>query len=266
MNRRMAFASVALLIASTIECGCTVIVNQKADSTDGNDRVVVNSGNKYIIPDKNIITRSGECKGLLEIEASTAIKVLYIESEGDNYVIAAPSNVMPYVRCEYDDGKLEMGFRNSPGFKNSPNVTVTVYAPKLEKVELHGASSLESARITNPGGKMEFDLSGASSVSLENIELSTLDLDLSGASSIVVKALKASVLKAELSGASGANLSGTAAYADFDVSGASSLSAKNLKVDKGNAECSGASNAEVNIKTPLNFESSGMSKISNAAK
>lgn len=266
MNTRWAFASAAIVIASSIGCGCSAKVNHHDDSTDINSRIIVNPGSNNITPDKNIITKTGKCRGIDEIEASTAIKVLYIESNNEEYIVAAPSNVMPYVECEFKGGDLEIGFKNSPGFKGNPNVTLTVYAPSLKKVELNGASSFQSTRITNPNGNMELELSGASSLSLENIVLNKLDLDLNGASSAAVTALKVSVLEAELSGASSADLKGTADYANFDVNGASSLSAKKLTVDKGNVECSGASNAAVNIKSTMQYESSGMSKLSNSAK
>ena len=90
-----------------------------------------------------------------------------------------------------------------------------------------------------------------------------MDIECSGASNVTISNLNCTKVEAEASGASKVVLKGDTREAEFDASGASNINAENLKASTGEIEASGASKVVANILNLTKRETSGMSTIRN---
>jgi len=103
--------------------------------------------------------------------------------------------------------------------------------------------------------------SGISKISSSGtIETNNLKIKAMGASKVDL-ALSAQSLISDISGASKLTLKGLATSHDLKMSGAASLNAKELEVEKMDISGSGASKANVNVKSELNGDLSGISSV-----
>lgn len=107
----------------------------------------------------------------------------------------------------------------------------------------------------------EFDISGASSVTLQNeLVESGCSIELSGAS-FFQGDIYVNQLHVDVSGASLIDLEGKATDCFFDVSGASSVKDYGLSIDFLNIDLSGASNGFLTVQKELDVEASGASYL-----
>jgi hypothetical protein len=90
------------------------------------------------------------------------------------------------------------------------------------------------------------------------------DLQVSGAASISVQDLKNARLNVDASGASKVKVSGESTALNVDASGASNIDAASLASETAVVDASGASRAEVNVSRELKADASGASKVTYA--
>ena len=148
------------------------------------------------------ITAGKDFKVTLEAEADILPKVITVVKKG-----------ILYVKWEKDFWK------NMRGNRRNTKVRVTISLPKLDDVDISGASTGSVAGVDT--NKMNIDVSGASTLSITG-NARDLNVDLSGASSMRALDLKSESAKVDLSGASSAKLS-VSGKLDVDASGASSV-------------------------------------------
>lgn len=153
--------------------------------------------------------KSVKVGGAIVVEI-TAQKDYSLEVEGDD-------NILPLITTEFDGDTLKI--RSEKGYSTSTPIKVKISAPNIE----------------------DLDLSGASKVSIVNLDNESLNVDTNGASKISCEG-KTKNLTVDMSGAS-----------NFD---SEKLSAENVSVDS-----SGASKASVSVKDSLKAELSGASKV-----
>jgi hypothetical protein len=104
------------------------------------------------------------------------------------------------------------------------------------------------------------DVSGASSLNIDDIEVGNAEFDISGASK-VTGSLKASDAKFVVSGASRVDLKGSANNFTLTASGASILSLLEFTVSTANVKLDGASEATIDVKEKLDTVLSGASRL-----
>lgn len=150
-----------------------------------------------------------EVGGVFQVEI-TAQKDFAVEIEADD-------NLLQYIKTEVSGGRLEIS--TDKRIKTSNPIRVRISAPNIERL----------------------DASGASRVSLTNINNAELTVDTSGASKI--------------------NIAGETSNLIVDVSGASQIDAEGLKTVNANVEASGASHVNLNVSGELRSDASGASRI-----
>lgn len=121
--------------------------------------------------------------------------------------------------------------------------------PALRGLSLSGASK---GTITGFKSEEDFSLivSGASSLSMDDIETGNAQFEISGASKVTGK-LNASDIVFEVSGASGVRLDGSANNISADASGASTLNLANFPLNNAHLKLDGASEASINLSGRL---------------
>jgi hypothetical protein len=124
------------------------------------------------------------------------------------------------ILTEVTDGTLKVSSR---GIKNNTPLNVYITVPSLERIELHGAASLETEG-TLAGETLALSVSGAAEAEL-TVDVATLSTEASGASDL--------------------ELAGKATNHSIEASGAATVEAKKLQARYTDARSSGAASVSV---------------------
>ena len=182
-----------------------------------------------------------DINGFSGIEVSSSIKIDV--RQGDTYRVELLTNNpenLEDIRIEKIGNTLDISLEDRFKIFNDLDVTVKITMPKLENLELSGATAGKVVHFQNQD-RLNVDISGASSLQLD-ADAKNINLDLSGASSV--------------------ELIGRIDKLSVDLSGASSLEADRAKIIDADVEASGASHAEFsNVAGRLRQEVSGASEV-----
>lgn len=144
------------------------------------------------------------------------------------------------VEAKVSDGVLKIENRKKAKlFGNNKRVGITITMPKLESVDLSGATLTKITGFTN-SNDLKVEISGASKT-LINVNVKELKLDVSGASKV--------------------ELHGRANTLEADLSGACMLDAEQMQIQNANVEASGVSKANLGSIPNLQSSASGASRI-----
>lgn len=176
-----------------------------------------------------------------EVEVHGGFRVLV--RQGDTYHVEAAGRPedLDEVRLSLDGDRLvvrhrDRGFFSGFGAGNHP-ILVTVTLPRLQRLELSGASQSDVSGFRNE--RLRLQASGASFVRL-NVDVPNLDVNLSSASH--------------------ADMSGAATELTIDGSSASQVEALGLRAERTTLKLSGASQATVQATRSLTADLSGASR------
>jgi len=122
---------------------------------------------------------------------------------------------------------------------NFSNVKIIIVCTDLKYIKASGVSKIKS-KNTLKSSELKIKAMGASKIDLD-IDVQSLSTDISGAAKIVLK--------------------GKAIQHNSEISGASNMNAKELDVEKMDVKASGVAKANVNVKTELSGELSGVSSV-----
>ncbi|MDE6266885.1 MAG: DUF2807 domain-containing protein [Muribaculaceae bacterium] len=283
MKKIFILSILALAALSISAVGCKIYVN--GDNSDGSGQSVTVGSGKRIEASANQLSKTLDVENFNAVKVSGNIQVLYVESPTTEVEFTAPDNVMEYYKYKVKDGELKVWLDgkvsiNYPGDIQSPKLLIK--APSITGITLSGASGFVTKALRAPESEIEIDLSGASSLTVENVNCKKFDAEISGASSVKIADIKAGVVDLECNGASNASmvadveaievdcsgasnvkLSGKATSAIYECSGASQISASKLEAVNGKANASGMSSVKSNIRNITSQSASGMSKVSN---
>lgn len=248
------------------------------------DKAITN--NNGVEASENFVSKTLDVTTVDKIDVSHVIDVIYVQDETVSVEFVVPDNLIEMYRYSAKGGTLKVWKNNNDNvrFKKTNHPKLIIHSPGVKEVELSGASSFTARSMAMADGATEFDISGASSVAISDIQCGKLSIELSGASSMKVASTKVKniavdcsgasnltmavdcdILNADCSGASTTELAGSAKTVIYDCSGASKINAGELVAESGKIEVSGASKLNYNIRELLAKDVSGMSKASNKA-
>ncbi|MEO6587954.1 MAG: head GIN domain-containing protein, partial [Pyrinomonadaceae bacterium] len=165
----------------------------------------------------NIVTEKREVSEFRAVDVGGAFVVEITAQKDYSLEVEADDNILPLIKTEFDGETLKI--KTDVKISSSNPVKIRISAPDVENLQI----------------------SGASKVSIVNLDNELLNVDLSGASKI--------------------NCEGQTKNLMIDMSGASSLDGENLKAENVSIEASGASKATVFAKNELKADLSGASKV-----
>jgi len=207
----------------------------------------------------NIETREMDYTDFTAVEVGNAFEVDV--SHGNTYFVSitANDNLFEYMEIGKTGSTLYIKLKPLTGYINTTQ-KASIIMPDLNKLDLSGASrgDVQGFSVQHD---IDFELSGASSLDIDNLEAIDMTCDLSGASKMVGD-IKVSDINLDLSGASSVELNGTAKDASLDASGASHIDIAALPITSARISLSGASSATVNASGRLDGDISGASKLS----
>jgi len=207
----------------------------------------------------NVLTREMEYRDFNKLEVSHAFEAEISRADSFSVTISADDNIMEFLDVRQRGDTLQIGLK--PGYAYvSTTQRATVTMPELRSLELSGASrgKMNGFGSAQP---LSLDISGASSLELNDISAGDSEFNVSGASK-VSGSIQIQNTELEVSGASGVDLNGSAEDIIAEASGASTMELSDFGVNNAEVELSGASRATVNVSGQLDIDLSGASKLS----
>lgn len=204
------------------------------------DSVSINGGQK-IEPSSNIVKREYPMKAFDEIDINVIanVKIIQTADSSSRVVLKAPDNYLELFHFNVSDHELDVRFvRNNVNIE-ARHVDITIYTPKLKKLENEGVANIETDRWK--GSRLNVENSGVGSLYLSGLNIDQIEVDCSGVGSV--------------------ELSGTADEAELDCSGVGSIKAAGLKARRVSGEVSGVGGIQCHATEELKAEVSGVGSL-----
>ncbi|MHA3045345.1 GIN domain-containing protein [Riemerella anatipestifer] len=188
----------------------------------------------------------------LKVQSNIGVKLVKSNQEK----VEVTSNALDYLTVVSSNGVLTLKYKPNTSLKNAKTKAI-VYTKNINKMELSGASSVESQDTFSTS---DIRLSGASNVS-GNFNAKNINLSCSGASDFKGN-LNADNTAIKISGASNTSGTITVKSAKIEVSGASNINSKINAANVTTLEVSGASEVVLKgISNKIIARASSASKI-----
>lgn len=182
----------------------------------------------------------------IDVEMQTY--VVFEQSNELSVKVSIPNSMQKKVKVYYEEGCIKVKAKKNI-FSSSKDgyIMINIKAPRLQSVDLSGASQLNirgrlqqkeeieldvsgasSIRCDELAGssQLDIDLSGASNININRVACGNISINHSGASSMTLQKIEANNVAVDLSGASDLVLSGNMKALTSEVSGSSSLKLK----------------------------------------
>jgi len=192
----------------------------------------------WVLPG-NERTETLDFTGFSSVEASSAFQVTITQSTSYSVKISGSERIFDRIEVTQQGQALKIDVK--PGiffglFNNKAEITM----PSLENFALSGASR-GTADGFSSSNQFTAQISGASTLDLNNFNAGDINFEVTGASHLTGQ--------------------GTASNLTSAVSGASTLDLTDLTVDNANIDLSGASHAIINLTGRLDAQASGASNL-----
>ncbi len=192
----------------------------------------------WVLPG-NERTETLDFTGFSSVEASSAFQVTITQSTSYSVKISGSERIFDRIEVTQQGQTLKIDVK--PGiffglFNNKAEITM----PSLENFALSGASR-GTADGFSSSNQFTAQISGASTLDLNNFNAGDINFEVTGASHLTGQ--------------------GTASNLTSAVSGASTLDLTDLTVDNANIDLSGASHAIINLTGRLDAQASGASNL-----
>jgi hypothetical protein len=174
----------------------------------------VNSG---VTGSGNIAADTRDVSDFSSIEVGGVFQVEIVAQRDFGVQVEADDNLLEFIKTEVHGDVLRI--ESDKRINSREPIRIRISAPNIERIEASGASKVTVADLNN----------------------SSLAVDTSGASKI--------------------RIAGQTARLQVEVSGASNIDAENLKAGRVDVEASGASQAAVNVVETLRTDASGASRV-----
>ena len=205
----------------------------------------------------NLETKDFNFSDFTRVEAHRAFEVEI--SPGDSYFVSITvnENLLERLAISQSGDTLIMDLEEGNYRRTTQKATITML--DLRGLRLSGASKATVSGFSF-SHSVEFDLSGASSLDLDNLEAGNTEFDISGAGRIS-GSIKMANGQFDLSGASTAELAGSASDVSIEASGASKLRLGDFSMSNADTKLSGASSGTIQVNDRLDVDLSGASKL-----
>lgn len=269
---------VVLVITLLTSFGAQAATIDNENKSEKQHAVVGNAtwGNKRITGSGNIIEKETKLSGKYStIYVSRGVNVIMENRSNDKVIISADDNVMEYVVCKVEGGKLTATIDSK--INSISNVNVKIYLPKSDKIDKISTSSAGEAHIypSIKSPSLAIESSSGSKVEITTAEVGKLAINVSSAgwikgsfkseSSANLAASSAGKIDITLRGkevkcdaSSGANikLNGQAIKLNAEASSAANIEAETFVVENVNAEASSGGDVDVFVQKQLNASAS----------
>lgn len=212
---------------------------------------------------EEVTTEEKDITDFTYVDIEGAFDVEIVQSDSFSIIISADESFFDYVAVSKEGETLRIYINPRHTFTDFTLEARTLKA-KITMPVLYGLrlSGLCKGTITGFRSSEDFslDLSGASSVDIDDIEVKNVEFEVSGASEIT-GSMNASDGKFKVSGASKLELEGSANFIILSVSGASKINLADFLLNSADVNLSGASEATVHVSGRLDSVLSAASRL-----
>jgi hypothetical protein len=184
------------------------------------------------------ITEELEYSDFTTVDVSSAFRCVIIQDSAYKVIISADEKIFDRINVTKTGSTLRI--RTEPNTITASAPTAVIRMPNLAELVLSGAS-IGTIQGFSSSNSLSIELSGASSLKMEDINVGNMEIQISGASTLTGEG-------------SGNDLISI-------VSGASNLDLTNFPVNNSDLSISGASQATVNLDGILDAKVSGASSL-----
>lgn len=254
---------VVLVITLLTSFGAQATTIDKENKSEKQHAVVESAtwGNKRITGSGNIIKKEIKLSGEYStIYVSRGVNVIMENRSNDKVVISADDNVMEYVVCKVEGGKLWATIDSK--INSISNVNVKIYLPKSEKIDKISTSSAGEVHIypTIKSSSLAIESSSAGTIKGSFKSESSANLAASSAGKIDITLLGKEV-KCEASSGANIKLNGQAIKLNAEASSAADINAKTFTAENVYAAASSGADVEVFAQKRLSANASSAGKI-----
>lgn len=210
-----------------------------------------------------VVTEEKDFTDFTYVDIEGTFEVEITQSDSFSVTIRADEDFYDYVAVAKEGDTLRIYLNPRHTFTDftlqARALKATITMPALYGIQLAGASK---GTITGFKSTRDFTLnvSGASSLDLEDIEVDDAEFEISGASK-VTGSINATDMRFEISGASTVKLEGSAEDTIIDASGASEVDLAGLPLNDADVRLSGASEASLDVRDRLDAALSAASRL-----
>jgi hypothetical protein len=250
--RRLAIALIPLLMLSFVVgvIGC--------DDGDESTPTPVRPGVTEVTGSGHLEAKEFNLSGFTSIAVAHAFQVDITRADSFFVSITLDDNLFEHLNIKKMGDDLLVGLEPNITYRKTTQ-RATIALPDLRGLELSGASKGDISGFSS-AHSLQLETSGASSLSIENVEAGDTRFNISGASRVSGD-IEIADGDFDVSGASTVELEGTAHYVLMHVSGASTMRLADFAIANAGIELSGASNATVNASGELDIDVSGVSRL-----
>jgi hypothetical protein len=205
----------------------------------------------------NLETREMDYSDFTRLDVGSLFQVTVTRADSFSVSLTLDDNLYDYLVIRRSGSTLQLRLKWGTYLHATLKATITM--PDLRALDLSGASRGDVSGFSS-SESLAIDVSGASSLYIDDVTAGKTNFDISGASR-VSGSMETADANLNISGASTVELDGTADDITVDASGASSVKLADFAVTDASVELSGASNATVNASGELNIDLSGASTL-----
>jgi len=205
----------------------------------------------------NLETREMDYSDFTRLYVGSLFQVTVTRADSFSVSLTLDDNLYDYVVIRRSGSTLQLGLKWGTYLRATLKATITM--PDLRALDLSGASRGDVSGF-NSSESLVIDVSGASSLYIDDVTAGKTNFDISGASRVSGSIETADIIF-DVSGASTVELDGTADDMTVGASGASSVKLADFTATDASVELSGASNATVNASGELDIDLSGASTL-----
>ena len=210
-----------------------------------------------------VVTEEKEFTGFTYVDVEGTFDVEIIHSGSFSITVSADDSFFDYVAVSKEGKTLRIYLNPRHTFTDftlrARTLKAEITMPALYGLRLSGASKGTVSGFKSTGD-FSLDVSGASSLDMDDTAAGDIELEVSGASK-VTGSINASDVKLKVSGASKVDLEGSANNIILNASGACKVNLADFYLKNANINLSGASEASLNVNGSLDAILSAASRL-----
>ena len=149
----------------------------------------------------NIISESRELNNFTSIILLGSIDVNIKTSESNNCVVVADDNLIPYIKTEVVDNKLNISLNES--YSSEEKLVVNINTPNYDEVSLTGSGNINILDFKN--NNLSLNISGSGNIT-GNGEVETLVVKINGSGNLMSKEIKSKFATITINGSGDAEV------------------------------------------------------------
>jgi len=213
----------------------------------------------------DIVEQSYTIKDVLEVHASSGIKLELAQGDTESLTLKAPAKVFKQIHVDQTDQKLSLkidtGINNIFHLSGKEQIIFTLKVKNLQLLDLSGGVEANIGKLTLD--KLIIKSSGGSEAEFANLQIKDLNIDASGGAEVNLGTIKSEKLNLVLSGGSELDVksSGSTNFLTINAGGGSECKAEKLSSETAEVIAGGASEIQVRASKTLKVSAGGASSV-----